>query len=93
MGEKRSESHVLFQEVLLQFVQQGVRFPHVGFLQEGQVALLIECPPPCGFEFLPEFPPDGFHLLLELPPRSFHFAFELGPHCAPRSSVRNVPIQ
>jgi hypothetical protein len=67
----------LFQKVLLQLVQQGVRFPHVGFLQEGQVALLIECPRPCGFEFLPEFPPDGLDLLLELPPRSFDFAFEL----------------
>ena len=59
MAHIRSEPHVLFQEMLLQLVQQGVRLPHVGFLQEGQVAPLIECPPPCGFEFLPEFPPEG----------------------------------
>ena len=56
----------MFQEVLLQFVQQGVRFPHVGFLQKGLMAPLIECPPPCGFEFLPEFPPNGFDLLFEI---------------------------
>jgi hypothetical protein len=51
----RSEPHVLFQEVLLQLVQQGVRFPHVGFLHESHVAHLLERSPPCGFEFLPEF--------------------------------------
>ena len=49
----RSEPHVLFQEVLLQLAQQGVRIPHVGFLHEGQVAHVIECSPPYGFEFLP----------------------------------------
>ena len=86
----RSGPHVLFQEVLLQLVQQGVRFPHVGLLHEGQVPHLIECSRPCGFEFLSECPPDGFDLLFELRPRSFDFAVELpprfaGPHCAPPS--------
>jgi hypothetical protein len=79
-----SGPHFLFQEVLLQLVQQSVGFPHAGFLDEGRVAQFIECLPPYGFAFLPEFPPDGFDLLLELPPPSFDFAFELpGPHCAP----------
>jgi hypothetical protein len=83
----------LFQEVLLQLVQQGVRFPHVGLLHEGQVPHLIECSRPCGFEFLSECPPDGFDLLFELRPRSFDFAVE--PPLAslvlivrPRASVR-----
>ena len=52
--------------MLLQLVQQGVRFPHVGFLHEGHVAHLIERSPPYGFEFLPEFPPNGFDLLFEI---------------------------
>jgi len=68
--------------MLLQLAQQGVGFPHVGSLQGGRMAHLIECSRPYGFDFLPEFPRDGFGLLFERPPRSFDFAFELRPHCA-----------
>src|SRR5262245_57694319 len=87
-----SELRFLLQEVLLQLVQQGVGFPHAGFLDEGRLAHPIECLPPYGFKVVPEFPPDGFDLLFKLPPRSFDFAFELAPHCAPRRSIRNATI-